>query len=367
MIKIGLIVNPIAGLGGSVGLKGTDGMQEEALRRGAEPLSNKRAHQALSMLLPFAEDIKIYTGSGVLGEETATSLGFDVEVVYQGKEMCSAKDTRNLAKALMDIGAAIILFAGGDGTARDVYQAVGSKIPVLGIPAGVKIYSPVYAKNPTAAGELAVMFIEGKVKLFTEHEVFDIDEDLYRKGFVDVKLYGYLKVPEEKRFVQNRKTASPLSEESVMDSIAGAVIRKMIPDVYYLVGAGTTTRRMMEILELPNTLIGVDIIKNKKLVASDVYGQQILDIVQDQPCKLIITVTGGQGFLFGRGNQQLNPPVLRRLGKENIIIVATQKKLAELGGQSLLVDTGDEALNAALSGYYQVIVSSNQIVVAKVE
>jgi predicted polyphosphate/ATP-dependent NAD kinase len=367
MIKIGLIVNPIAGLGGSVGLKGTDGMVEEALRRGAEPLSNMRASAALSMLLPLKEQIVIYTGAKDLGESTSKSLGFQTEIVHAALGQPTSKDTEALAQALECLETKLILFAGGDGTAGDVYRAIGNKAPVLGIPSGVKIYSPVYAKTPKAAGELAGLFISGKVKTLLEHEVLDIDEELYRKGLVDVKLCGYLKVPQEKRFVQNRKTGSPMSEEAAVDDIAGAVIRNMESDTYYLIGAGTTTRRIMEILNLPNTLIGVDLIKNKRLVANDVYGQQILDIVNKEPLKLIVTVTGGQGFLFGRGNQQLSPPVLRQIGKGNIIIIATQKKLASLGGWPLLLDTGDEELNSMLGGYYRVTVSSNKTVVAKVE
>ena len=367
MIKIGLIVNPIAGLGGSVGLKGTDGMEEEALRRGAEPLSNMRAQTALSELIPLKDQIVICTGSKYLGEDTAGKLGFAVEVVHEAQEHCTAADTEILGKTLERLGVKLILFAGGDGTAKDMYRAIENRVPVLGIPAGVKIYSPVYAKSPKAAGELARLFVEGKIKILSEQEVLDIDEELYRKGHVDVKLYGYLNIPREKRLMQNRKMASAKSEESTIDEIAGAVIRRMEPDTYYLIGAGTTTRRIMEALNLPNTLIGVDLIKDKQLIASDVYGQQILDIVQDKPVKLVVTVTGGQGFLFGRGNQQLTPPVLRLVGKENIWIIATQKKLAALGGSPLLLDTGDEELNAMLRGYYRVTTSSKQVVVAKVE
>ena len=367
MIKIGLIVNPIAGLGGSVGLKGTDGMEEEALRLGAKPLSNIRAAAALRELKALDESLTVCTGGGALGADIAAALGLKTEILYNVSGLSSANDTVALAKILSAAAIPLILFAGGDGTARDIFYAVGPDIPVLGIPAGVKIYSPVYAKTPKAAGLLASNYLSGKVRNTTQAEVLDIDEDLYRKGHVDVKLCGYLSVPQDKNFMQGRKAASPISEEAAMDAIAGVMIREMQPDTYYLIGAGTTTRRIMDCLQLSGTLIGVDLILNKKLVASDVYGENILNIVGDHPLKLIVTITGGQGFLFGRGNQQLTPSVLAKVGKDNIIIIATQKKLASLGGQSLLLDTGEDSIDAMLSGYYKITTGYHQSVVAKAE
>ncbi|HPF18217.1 MAG: ATP-NAD kinase family protein [Bacillota bacterium] len=367
MTKIGLIVNPIAGLGGSVGLKGTDGMVEEALRRGAEPLSNARAAAALRELLPLRETLLICTGADQLGGSCAESLGFKTRILHEASERSGAADTRALAKKLTEEGVRILLFAGGDGTAADIYEAIGEKQTVLGIPAGVKIYSPVYAATPKAAGELAGLYLTGARTAVREAEVLDIDEALYRQGRVDVRLRGYLTAPEEKRFMQGRKAPSPLSEAAAAHAIAGMIIRDMEPDTCYLIGAGTTTRRIMERLELPYTLIGVDLICNKKLVEADVYGSRILELSEGWPLKLILTVTGGQGFLLGRGNQQLTPDVLKTIGKENIIVAATQKKLASLGGQTLRLDTGVEELDRQLAGYYRVVAGYDRFVVVRAE
>lgn len=367
MTKIGLIVNPIAGLGGSVGLKGTDGMVEEALRRGAEPLSNARAAAALRELLPLRDTLLICTGADQQGGSCAESLGFKTRILHEASPRSDAADTRALAKKLIKEDVRILLFAGGDGTAADIYEAIGEKQPVVGIPAGVKIYSPVYASTPKAAGELARLYLAGTLTTLREVEVLDIDEELYRRDRVDVRLRGYLTIPEEKRLMQGRKAPSPLSEAAAAHAIAGSIIRDMEPDTCYLIGAGTTTRRIMERLELPNTLIGVDLICNKKLIEADVYGSRILELSEGWPLKLILTVTGGQGFLLGRGSQQLTPDVLRKIGKENIIVVATQKKMAALGGQPLRLDTGMEELDGQLAGYYRVITGYDQVVVAKAE
>ncbi len=367
MTKIGLIVNPVAGLGGSVGLKGTDGMVEEALRRGAEPLSNARAQAALRELLPLGDALLICTGGDQLGGRCAASLGFATRILHEAAGQPGAADTRALAQKLVAEAVDLILFAGGDGTAADIYEAIGEKQPVLGIPAGVKIYSPVYATTPRAAGQLARLYLSGAVSALEEAEVLDIDEDRYRQDRVDVRLRGYLTIPLEKRLMQGRKAPSPLSEMAAADAIAAMVIRDMAPEVCYLIGAGTTTRRIMERLGLPYTLIGVDLICNKKLIQADVYGERILELAEGRPLKLALTVTGGQGFLLGRGNQQLTPEVIERIGKDNIIVVATQRKLASLGGRPLLLDTGREDLDRRLAGYYRVITGHNQVVVAKAE
>ncbi len=364
-IKLGFIVNPVAGLGGSVGLKGTDNKVDEALKRGASPMANIRAKAALSELVHLKDRLLIVTGKNELGEASARELGFDVCVLENGHKG-TAEDTVELAARLAEEKVKMILFAGGDGTAVDIYKGVKNNFPCLGIPAGVKIHSPVYARSPKAAGELAGLFLEGRENNIKELEVLDIDEELYRQSIISTKLFGYLQVPYKKIYTQNRKSPTPVSEKDNIRSIALKVIEQMEPDTYYLIGAGTTTRGIMQELELPFTLIGVDIIRNKKLVAQDVYGKKIMDIIRGKRSKLILTITGGQGFLFGRGNQQITPEVIREVGKENIIIIATNEKMMALMGEPILTDTSDKKLDEEIAGYYRVISGYHETVIAKV-
>lgn len=373
MKKLGLLINPVAGMGGSVGLKGTDHMVEEAIRRGAKPRANDRVRQALKELLEIKNELEIVTCPGDMGEDTAKSMGFRTTVLHTGgrrnlKDLfdSSRTDTIVLSKALEEAGVDLLLFAGGDGTARDIYEGVGTELPALGIPAGVKIHSPVYAKNPQSAGDLAKLWLTGKVTRTAEQEVLDIDEELYRQEIINTRLYGYLSVPLEHVFTQNRKAPTPLSETASIESIAHEIVEHMEPDTYYLIGAGTTTRGVMQMLGLKNTLIGVDLIQNKQLVANDLYGDKILDFIKGKKTKLIVTVTGGQGFLFGRGNQQITPEVIREIGKENIMILATKAKIAEFHHQPFLVDTPDEELNKELCGFYRVITAYGEFAMCRV-
>lgn len=381
MKKLGLIINPIAGMGGSVGLKGTDHMVETALLRGAVPRAGDRTQTALTELLPIKEQLEILTYPGAMGGDLAQSMGFtttlltepepeilsDDMAAYPDRWMRSTEsDTVSLAEQLKSEQTDLILFAGGDGTARDIYRAVGIGTAALGIPAGVKIHSPVYAKNPKSAGALALLWLTGKISKTKDEEVLDIDEDLYRQEMINTRLYGYLSVPIEKALLQNRKAPTPLSDIAAIESIAHEVIEEMEPDVYYLIGAGTTTRGIMYLLNLENTLIGVDLIYNKQLIAADLYGDEILKYIKGKRTKLIVTVTGGQGYLFGRGNQQLTPEVIKEVSKENIVILATKTKISELHGQAMLVDTFDEELNRYLCGYYRTITAYREFTVCRV-
>lgn len=356
MKKLGLIINPIAGMGGSVGLKGTDGVLDRALELGAVPQAPKRAGKALEQLLEIKDDIEILTCSGDMGEYEALESGFHARVIYkQTSSNTSYDDTIAAAKAMLSEWVDIILFAGGDGTARDIYKAVGDKVVVIGIPAGVKIHSPVYAQNPAKAGELARLYLTDGITKVEEAEVLDIDECAYRSGKVSTSLYGYLKIPFEKKYVQNRKAGTPMSQQASQNAIALDIIDNMEDGVYYIIGPGTTTRPIMENLKLPYTLLGVDVVLDKKVFALDVTEKQLVDITSKNKSKLVITPIGGQGYLFGRGNQQLSPKVLKVIGKENIIVAATKEKLSELRGSPFLVDTGDEEADALLIGYIGVI------------
>lgn len=368
MKKLGFIVNPIAGMGGSVGLKGTDGVLDKALELGAVPRAPIRAKKALEKLLPIKENIEILTCSDSMGEDEALELGFGVKIVHEQKEeTTSDSDTHAAAKAMLKEEVDLIIFAGGDGTARDIYKAVGDKAVVVGIPAGVKIHSPVYAQNPSKAGELAKLYLTGKITKVEEVEVLDIDEDAYRAGSVMTSLYGYLKIPFEKKFVQNRKAGTPMSEKAAQNAISLDIIDNMKGGIYYIIGPGTTTRPIMENLGLPYTLLGVDIILNKNLLISDAAEKQLLEISKGNDCKLVITPIGGQGYLFGRGNQQISSEVLKNIGKKNIIVVATKQKISELHGSPFLVDAGDEETDKMIKGYIRVVTGYREVMIYPVK
>ena len=248
----------------------------------------------------------------------------------------------------------LILLVGGDGTARDIYRAVENRVVALGIPAGVKIHSGVYGNTPELAGELALLYLRDEVLTTKEEEVVDIDEEAFRNNLVRTTLFGYLKVPYKKELLQNKKAPTPLGEEASQRAIALDIIDNMEKDLYYLIGPGTTTRAIMDELNLPNSLLGVDIVKNKELVKLDCNENDIISILGNHKGKLIITPTGGQGYLLGRGNQQISPRVLEKIGKKNIVIIAHNSKIIDLRGNSFLIYTGDETTDKNLEGYYRV-------------
>lgn len=356
MIKIGLIVNPIAGMGGRVGLKGTDGegTLSRAIEMGAISEAPTKTIKALQQLLPLKEQLLVFTCSGDMGENELMESGLKYEVVYNSEVNTSSKDTVLAALKLFDLGVSLLMFTGGDGTARDIYRAIGQQLPAIGIPAGVKIHSPVYGNTPESAGKLAAEFLRGKHVQLVEEEVVDIDEEAYRNDVVTTRLFGYLKVPVIEKWIQNKKAPSPLSDKASQMSIALDITDGMEEDVFYLVGPGSTTKALMDILGIKKTLLGVDIIKNKELIKADCSEGEILKIIGDSLVKLVITPTGGQGYLLGRGNQQISPKVLGKIGKDNIIVIATEGKLIQLNNRPLQVYTGNSELDKELSGYYKV-------------
>ena len=370
MHKIGLIVNPVAGIGGKVGLKGSDGeeTQKKARCLGAQPESNNKAKITLEQLKQIKNELEIVSYPAEMGGEIANACGFQTTVLGRIREgHTRPEDTVHAAREILEAGAEIILFAGGDGTARNILDAVGGSVPVLGIPTGCKIHSAVYALNPRRAGELALKLIEGGITEFREAEVMDIDEELFRQDRVQARLYGYLKVPNERSFVQNMKSGRGKSEAAAAGMMAGFVADTMEADTLYIVGPGSTTRAIMDKLGLKNTLLGVDLVYNRQVIANDATEKMLLDALdQYKKARIIVTVIGGQGYVFGRGNQQISARVIRRVGRDHIAIVASQEKMLSLFGKSLYVDTGDEAVNAALCGYYKVITGYEDHVMFKV-
>ncbi|MCP4728145.1 MAG: ATP-NAD kinase family protein, partial [bacterium] len=370
MFKLGLIVNPVAGMGGRVGLKGTDGpdILVKAKKLGAVPESSLKAAEALKRLAGLNEDMMIVTCPGEMGENAVKISGLNCRTIgEQLAENTTSDDTIRACREMIYEQVDLLVFSGGDGTARDVYNAVENKLTVLGIPAGVKIHSAVFAVNPLRAGDLILSCFQGKVKDFRETEVMDIDEDLYRKGRVMAKLYGYLRIPFERQYLQGLKSGSPVSEKYAQEAIAQDVIENMGDDHYYVIGPGTTTKVIMDRLGLKNTLLGIDLVKDKKLIGSDLNESQLLELVRDKKIMIIITPIGGQGYLFGRGNQQISSEIIKTAGTENIIIAATAEKINSLKGSPFFVDTGDSTLNNEMKGHLPVITGYRQRIVYKVE
>lgn len=366
MKKLGLIVNPIAGMGGRVGLKGTDGdrVYRQALALGAEPRSHNRAVEALKVIANTLSEVTLLTVSGSMGEDAARQLGMSVVLLDDAPREgpgTTPKDTRRAALEMQRDGVDLLLFAGGDGTARDICDALtagadpSTEMSVLGIPSGVKMHSAVFALTPRRAGEIAVRFLLGELTEVTDSEVMDIDEDAFRGGRVSASLYGYLKTPQDSVSVQATKSGTAMEDGETPEEIARQIIAEMTEDTLYIIGPGTTTAAIPEAMGIPNTLLGVDVILNRKLLTADATENDLLRLAECKPAKIVVSVIGGQGYIFGRGNQQISPGVIRRVSKDNIIVVATRRKLLDLHGRPLLVDTGEPRLDMELSGYVKVV------------
>lgn len=364
--KIGLIINPLAGVGGTVGLKGSDGyeIQKKAFEKGAIKKSSDRAKTTLEILLPEKDKVVIYAAPGEMGSDLSKSLGFTTICVGEIGSVTTADDTERIATELNEIGIDLLVFAGGDGTARNIYNSISGSLPVIGIPAGVKIHSAVYAMSPLEAGKALLSCLAENISTRMA-EVMDIDEEMYRCGKLQAKLYGYLPVPIIRGAMQNPKAASHNSENDVF-GICEEIKEHIEQDMYYILGAGSTVASIKKSLGFEGTLIGIDIFYNGKMIAKDVSEKELVEITSKHKCKLIITAIGGQGHIFGRGNQQISPRVIQQIGVQNILVVATASKIYSLPSQSLFVDTGDEKVNETLRGYRKVIVGWQETLVCRV-
>lgn len=363
VLSIGLIVNPLAGLGGSLALKGSDDLPQSALSRAGDVAegmvrSNLRAQRALEPLISCADCVHFVCWGGSMGQLVLDAVGLQCEVVgYSQASRSSAEDTRQAVSALRGRGVDIIVFVGGDGTARDIFDVLGDTFPVLGIPAGVKMHSGVFAVSPEAAGELLVELVQGGLVGLALQEVRDIDEQAFRANVVKSRFYGEMLVPAEGRFLQHTKVGGVENSQLVAGDIAAWIVETMDVDCSYIIGPGSTTAAIMTQLGLQNTLLGVDVIRAGQLLLSDASELQLLDLLREAPnsAKIIVTVIGGQGHVFGRGNQQISAAVIKTVGLENIEIVAAKTKISALQGRPLLLDTNDPELDGELSGYRPIV------------
>ena len=372
LMRVGFIVNPVAGMGGKVGLKGTDGLVKEAISRGAEPVAPQRAIEFLTELMQRrVGSIDIICCPELMGANEAQAAGVLAQVlpIEVGKET-SAKDTENAVKLLIASKVDLIVFVGGDGTARNILDAIKEEttIPVLGVPAGVKMYSGIFAINPTDAAEAVVSFANGHAEV-TNFEVMDADENAIRNDVFDVKLYGCLKGLSVPALIQGSKevSAQTVSETESQTAIAKYVVEEMPKDATIILGPGTTVERIAQALGLKKTILGVDIYYEGHITL-DVSEKTILDKVKNWGNTwIILSPIGHQGILLGRGNQQISPEVVKRVGKKHILIVATLSKLGTIEAKALRVDTGDREVDELLRGEWMVVTGYREGVWVPVE
>ncbi len=348
MRTIGVVVNPIAGMGGRVGLKGTDGKVAEARERGAAPRAPDRAVAALRALgerIRAADsEIEILTYGGEMGEREAREAGFDPRVVGEPSgEETTVADTREAVRRFVADEADLILFVGGDGTAVDVAETIDGEeadVPILGVPAGVKVYSAVFAVTPEAAGRVAADFDRTE-----RREVNDIDEEAYREGEVRAELKAVAAVPVAEDLQSSKQVGG-----GTVESLAAGVAADARSDegTTYVLGPGSTVGAVKEALGFEGSPLGVDVWRDGEVLAEDASADEILELLGDRNV-VVVSPIGGQGFVFGRGNDQISPAVIRR---SEVEVVASKDKLDGVG--VLRVDTGDDDADDDLRGWRKV-------------
>ncbi len=365
MHRIGFVVNPIAGMGGRVGLGGTDGVVQAAVARGAAPTAPRKGADMLAALRLREEVRRIAwsTCAGPMGVDAFRladwSLPDDAEVYRSPRQPTTADDTKRACEAFLDLGAELIVFCGGDGTCRDVAAAVHDRVPILGVPAGVKMHSGVFAVHPATAAGLLASWTRGDLEV-GDAEILDIDEIAYRRGEWSVRLFGTAKTLLEPALVPlGKMVVAEVSEESVRDELADHLRETMDqePDALFLLGPGSTVEHVAKRMGISKSPLGIDAVRGGRSLAQGLDERGILRILDAHArVRLVVSPIGAQGFILGRGNLQLSPEVLRRIGVTNVIVVATPAKLAVT--PVIRVDTGDPGLDASFAkrGFWLVVV-----------
>lgn len=363
---VGFVVNPFAGIGGTAGLKGSDGADiiRQAQQLGAVSPSAARA-KIVAEGLAGAGFTHVVTGPGELGATVAVDVGLTPEIVDIPRQSMptTAVDTRNTVTAMMMHGVDVVVFVGGDGTARDVAAAIDDNIPMVGVPSGVKMHSAVFAATPRRALDVVLHYVPG-VTATSFREVMDLDESALRDGRVSAHLHGMARVPDDPRNMQPAK--SPSRRGADVDGIAEAVVARCGAGACYVLGPGTTTAAVARHLGVSTTLLGVDVVVDRQPILVDANEAELFAVLAGRDAWIVLSVTGGQGFVLGRGNQQISPRVVRQVGVDRVVIAATDDKLSALGGP-LRVDTGDQELDGQLSGYRRVVTGFRREAMWKIE
>ncbi len=351
-MRVGIVVNPDAGLGGKLGFKGSDGRAKEARKAGAQDRAGPRMALCLDR---FAELLNsslnragmsptLLAWDGRMGGDWITN---DYTSLGETPDSTSADDTSSLVSQLIEHDVDVILYAGGDGTTRDIVNTLGEvKIPLIGVPGGVKMHSGCFATTPNAAAEVLFSFVIGDL-MSSITEVMDLDEEIYLTGQWKVRMYGEALTPASPRFMQGAKQQVERSSEAeIIEGLASHINELIIndPELMVVWGSGGTLRLIGELIGQELTLLGIDIQYQDK-VYNDLNEQELIKILSTHNGNklLLLSPMGGQGFLIGRGNLQLSPEVLRIIGIESILGVATPGKLTGLS--NVRIDTGEESLD----------------------
>jgi predicted polyphosphate/ATP-dependent NAD kinase len=349
--KIGFVVNPIAGMGGKVGLKGTDGVLKQAIKLGAKPVAVNKAYETIKSFISYnskKDEIKWFTCSGKMGGDILKKAGLEnIEIVYSpSSKGTTSNDTKNACKKFLKKKVDLILFCGGDGTARDIFEIVKNKILILGIPSGVKMHSGVFGITANASAKMLYEYVNKRLTI-GDAEIMDLDEEKYRKGEWNIRLFGIAKGIVEPTYIQVGKTIyESVSDDQIKDELTEHIMDEMekYSDFLFLFGSGGTIDYIARKIGFENTLLGIDAVYNKKLVGKDLNEDGILNLLKSySKTKIVLSPIGAQGFILGRGNLQLSPKVIKKIDLDNIIVISTPSKLAST--PVIRVDTGDKKLD----------------------
>ena len=380
--RIGVLVNPDAGLGGRLGFKGSDGRADEARSSGAKDRAGPRMMETITHIFNLIQSKKclefdLYVCGGKMGSDWIKDIPFpNLKVIGDWQGKTSAKDTTLAVELLLEEDVDLIMYAGGDGTTRNIIDTLESleslELPLIGVPSGVKMYSGCFAEDTLAAAEVLAAWINGDLG-FSTTEVLDMDEESYRLGEWKIDMFGQAITPASPLWIQGSKhQVQAVGEDEVLESLSEHILEIYVENENCLIiwGAGGSLNKIANLCNLDTTLLGIDISKGDKLIGTDLSEKElisILDNYSENEIVLLLSPMGGQGFLIGRGNLQLSPDVLRKIGIDNIMGVATPAKLLSIS--RIRIDTGDTSLDKEIRGkkYVKIIQGYRTIKIVKIE
>ena len=369
--RLGLVINPYAGVGGPSALKGSDHKDSLSIarERGVKPKACQRVIDMFSALQSDIKTIQVITACGIMGADACVGLPPScVKTVFDTPSVTRSQDTQSAVKSIVNEQVDLLVFVGGDGTARDIFNAIGSTHTVLGLPAGVKMHSAVFAVTPKAVASVIDSMISHKLVAARMAEVRDIDEHAFAQGQVKTRFFGEMQIPDDQLLVQTVKCSGLLDDEIMLDDLCAYLLEIVEQDTLYILGSGGTLKHFKTSLgiEAP-TLLGVDVWFQGEVLHYDVHEQQLYELVQHyKKVKIFLSVIGGQGVILGRGNQQISARIIHQVGVDALQFISTQAKLLALNGRALSVDSGSDALNKRLAGFHKIICGYEDFVLYEV-